>query len=322
MRRAAGMFDVSHMCVLDLNGAKVRAFLSLSVSQQRRQAAPARQGALQLHAERGGGVIDDLIVYFLREDWFRVVVNAGTRDKDIAWMRTQAVAFGVDITRAHDLAMIAVQGPKARAKVAALLPPRTRGAVAGAEAILRARVRRAGSSGAPATPARTASRSSCPPRRGAVLAGAQGRGRCLLRARRARHAAPGSRHESLRQRHGRNQKPLESGLAWTVALEPRERRVHRPRGAGDAAGAGLPRKLVGLLLTDRGVLRCAQKVIVPGVGEGETTSGTFSPTLQHSIAFARVPRATAPRRPSRNPRQTAGGARGEAAVCPQRQNVC
>src|SRR5678815_5227918 len=83
-----------------------------------------------------GGVIDDLIVYFLTESWFRVVVNAGTRDKDLAWMRGIAPQFGVELTERTDLAMLAVQGPNARAKVAELLPAAQREQALGLDVFL------------------------------------------------------------------------------------------------------------------------------------------------------------------------------------------
>ena len=73
-----------------------------------------------------GGVLDDLIVYFLSESWFRLVVNAGTRDKDLAWIRRHAAAFGVEVSERADLAMLAVQGPEARAKAAAAAVSRRR----------------------------------------------------------------------------------------------------------------------------------------------------------------------------------------------------
>jgi aminomethyltransferase len=86
--------------------------------------------------------------------------------------------------------------------------------------------------------------------------------------------------------------PFESGLSWTVAMEPRERRFIGREALEAVKAQGSPRKLVGLLLEERGVLRGHQRVVVPGLGEGVTTSGTFSPTLERSIAFARVPAAT------------------------------
>jgi aminomethyltransferase len=90
--------------------------------------------------------------------------------------------------------------------------------------------------------------------------------------------------------------PFESGLSWTVAMEAagtaRERRFIGREALEAVKAQGSPRKLVGLLLEERGVLRGHQRVVVPGLGEGVTTSGTFSPTLERSIAFARVPAAT------------------------------
>ena len=89
-----------------------------------------------------------------------------------------------------------------------------------------------------------------------------------------------------------NLTPLESGIAWTVAFDPADRDFIGRAPLEAQRRGGVPRKLVGLVLEDRGVLRSHQKVVVPGVGEGEMTSGTFSPTLERSIGFARVPAAT------------------------------
>lgn len=86
--------------------------------------------------------------------------------------------------------------------------------------------------------------------------------------------------------------PLESGLAWTVVMKDDGRDFIGRAALQAQLDAGVPRKLVGLVLVDRGVLRGHQGVVVDGVGEGEVTSGTFSPTLGASIAFARVPAAT------------------------------
>jgi aminomethyltransferase len=89
-----------------------------------------------------------------------------------------------------------------------------------------------------------------------------------------------------------NLTPLESGITWTVAFDPPDRDFIGRAALEAQRSGGVPRKLVGLVLEDRGVLRSHQKVVVPGVGEGEMTSGTFSPTLERSIGFARVPAAT------------------------------
>ncbi|MBI5040701.1 MAG: glycine cleavage system aminomethyltransferase GcvT, partial [Gammaproteobacteria bacterium] len=121
VRRAAGMFDVSHMCVVDLSGEHTRAFLrKLLANNIDRLQAPGKALYSCMLNERGG-VIDDLIVYFVREDFFRMVVNAGTRDKDLAWLKQQAQSFGVSVRARPDCAMIAVQGPAARDHVLDLL---------------------------------------------------------------------------------------------------------------------------------------------------------------------------------------------------------
>ena len=130
VRRDAGMFDVSHMTVVDLHGAKTRAFLRRLLANSVGKLKVSGKALYSCMLNEQGGVIDDLIVYFLSEDFFRVVVNASTRDKDLAWIEKQAAPFGVKVTERADLSMIAVQGPNARAKVQSLLSAQTREAAA------------------------------------------------------------------------------------------------------------------------------------------------------------------------------------------------
>jgi aminomethyltransferase len=130
VRRHAGMFDVSHMTVIDLTGARVREFLRRLLANSVDKLKKPGKALYSCMLDERGGVIDDLIVYFLAEDFFRMVVNAGTRAKDLAWIGQQAEAFGVDVTERPDFAMIAVQGPDARDKVLALLSPASREAAA------------------------------------------------------------------------------------------------------------------------------------------------------------------------------------------------
>ena len=122
VRRTAGIFDVSHMCVVDLEGARVRPFLLRLFANDVGKLTASGKALYGCMLNEQGGVVDDLIVYFLGERRFRAVVNAGTRDKDLEWMRRHAERFGVEIIERADLAMLAVQGPEARSKVAALLP--------------------------------------------------------------------------------------------------------------------------------------------------------------------------------------------------------
>jgi len=125
VRRDAGMFDVSHMTVVDLHGARTREFLRHLLANSVDKLKAPGKALYSCMLDEKGGVIDDLIVYFLTEDFFRVVVNAATRDKDLAWIEKQARPFGIKVTERAELSMIAVQGPKARERVMSILTPET-----------------------------------------------------------------------------------------------------------------------------------------------------------------------------------------------------
>jgi len=291
VRRDAGMFDVSHMCIVDLHGARTREFLRYLLANDCGKLVAPGKALYSCMLNERGGVIDDLIAYFQNESWFRLVVNAGTQDKDIAWIKQHAPNYGVELKVRKDLAMVAVQGPNARAKAAPLLGELGKKAlelkpffsVGDADHFV-AWTGYTGEDGLeimlPATE---------------VVAlwqqlKAAGIAQCGLGAR-----------DTLRLEAGmnlygndmdENQSPLESGLTWTIAFEPKDRNFIGRAALEAQVQAGVPRKMVGLLLEDRGVLRGHQKVVVPDIGEGEITSGTFSPTLERSIALARVPAAT------------------------------
>jgi aminomethyltransferase len=289
VRRAAGVFDVSHMCVIDLTGERVRALLRHLLANDVAKLTLPGKALYSCLLKEDGGILDDLIVYYLREDWFRVVVNAGTRDKDLAWIRRQAQPFGVQVSERADLAMLAVQGPEARAKAAQLLAPAEAAAVLALDVFVGQEVgswfvARTGYTGEDGLEIMMPAADAIPAWRSLNSLGVAS---CGLGAR-----------DTLRLEAGMNlygndmdesTQPYESALAWTVALKPPERAFIGRPALEAIVRAGSPRKLVGLLLEDRGVLRGHQKVIVAGVGEGEITSGTFSPTLERSIAFARVP---------------------------------
>jgi aminomethyltransferase len=290
VRRDAGMFDVSHMLAVDLTGADSRAFLRHALANNVDKLASPGKALYSCLLKPDGGVLDDLIVYFMREDWFRMVVNAATADKDLAWFRSLAAerASAVSIEPRRDLAMIAVQGPHARDKVWQALP----GSRAVTEALkpffaaefVDCFIGRTGYTG------EDGFEITLPATRAAALWDALHRvgvHPCGLGAR-----------DTLRLEAGMNlygqdmterETPLESGLAWTVDLaSPRDF-------VGKAALSSPPKRVqVGLLLVDKGgVLRSHQKVMT-AKGEGEITSGTFSPTLARSIALARVPAGVAP----------------------------
>jgi aminomethyltransferase len=239
-----------------------------------------------------GGVIDDLIVYFLTGSSFRAVVNAGTRDKDLAWIRARAAAFGVEVTERTDLAMLAIQGPEARSKAVQLLGAGEREAALGLGVFVGRElggwfVARTGYTGEDGFEIMMPAADAVPAWRSLNSLGVAS---CGLGAR-----------DTLRLEAGMNlygndmdesTHPYESALGWTVALAPAERDFLGRRALEAIRAAGSARKLVGLLLEDRGVLRGHQKVLVGDRGAGEITSGTFSPTLERSIAFARVPAAS------------------------------
>ena len=292
VRNDAGMFDVSHMTVVDLTGERTREFLRYLLANNVDRLTESGKALYSCMLNESGGVIDDLIVYFLEEEFFRMVVNAGTRDKDIAWLQQQAPAFDVTVTERPELAMVAVQGPNARDKVLGLLDADARAAAAVLKPFFGtfagdwfiARTGYTGEDGFEIV---------LPPGDAAAFWR-------QLRAAGVRPTGLGAR-DTLRLEAGMNLygsdmdesvSPLEAALGWTVAWEPLERDFIGRAALEQQRKEGTQQKLVGLLLEGKGVLRNHQKVIADGAGEGEITSGSFSPTLQRAIAFARVPKAT------------------------------
>ena len=292
VRRDAGMFDVSHMTVVDLRGARTREFLRHLLANDIGKLKKPGKALYSCMLNERGGVIDDLITYFLAEDWFRVVVNAATRDKDLGWIEKQAAAFDVKVTERPELAMIAVQGPNARAKVLALLDTGDRERVEKLGKFVAAEAR--GPDGMPLFVARTGYTGEdgfeiiVPEAHAAALWNA-------LAAAGVHPAGLGAR-DTLRLEAGMNLygqdmdedvTPWEAGLAWTVSLDEGRDFVGRAALERQKAG-GVPRELIGVVLDDKGVLRHGQRVVT-GAGDGEILSGIFSPTLGKAIAFARVP---------------------------------
>jgi len=298
VRRAVGMFDVSHMGVIDLSGARAREFLrSLLANDVAKLAAPGR-GLYSCMLRDDGGVLDDLIVYRLGETApgetaYRLVVNAGTRDKDRDWISARAAAYGVTVQERRDLALLAVQGPAARDHVAALLPPAQREVLLGLPVFCAVElgewfIARTGYTGEDgleiALPADAVQALWAKLRAAGVTPVGLG-ARDTLRL----EAGLSLYGSELDEAHD----PIASGLAWTVAFDPPERRFIG-RDAVLRARAAAPAQLVGLLLEERGILRSHQAVSTDR-GPGETTSGGFAPTLGRSIALARIPTGAAER---------------------------
>ena len=289
VRRDAGLFDVSHMCPVDVLGPGAKPFLRYLVANNVDKLTSAGKALYTAMLNESGGCVDDLIIYFFADDRYRIVVNAGTAEKDLAWIERVRAAggFNVAITPRRDLAMIAVQGPRARERVWQALP----GSRAASEPLkpfmatvfgeyFIARTGYTGEDGFEIT---------LPAAQAANLWNA-------LAAAGVRPCGLGAR-DTLRLEAGMNlygqdmsetENPLESGLAWTVDLASARDFV------GKAALVPPKRQLVGVLLVDKGgVLRSHQRVHTDA-GDGEITSGTFSPTLSQSIGFARIPVGVTP----------------------------
>jgi aminomethyltransferase len=271
VRKAAGMFDVSHMVVVDLTGDRVRDYLRKLLANDVNKLKDSGKALYSCMLNETGGVIDDLIVYYLRDDFYRMVVNAGTRDKDLAWLVKQAAAFDVTVTERPEMAMIAIQGPEARDKVLGVLSAEARAAAEPLKPFYGFEIILPGDD-APGFWQQLRAAGVSPTGLGA---------RDTLRLEAGMNLYGSDMDESV--------SPLEAALGWTVAWEPAERDFIGRAALEKQRAQGARQKLVGLVLEGKGVLRNHQKVIAGESGEGEITSGSFSPTLQRAIAFARVP---------------------------------
>ncbi|NUO72081.1 MAG: glycine cleavage system aminomethyltransferase GcvT [Frateuria sp.] len=292
VRRDAGMFDVSHMTVVDLHGPRTREFLRHLLANNVDKLKVGGKALYSCMLNEQGGVIDDLIVYFFDEAHFRLVVNAATRAKDLAWIEQQAKAYGVEVKERPDFAMVAVQGPNARARVIGLLHEVDRPRIEKLGRFAAAAAQ--GPHGMPLFIARTGSSGEdgfeiiVPSEHAVALWQA-------LAAAGVKPAGLGAR-DTLRLEAGMNLygqdmdesvSPWEANLGWTIALD--EGRDFIGRKALEAQkAAGVPRVMVGLVLDEKGVLRHGQKVLTAN-GKGEVLSGSFAPTLDKAVAFARIP---------------------------------
>lgn len=292
VREDAGMFDVSHMTIVDIEGPEALAYLQKLLANDVAKLTVTGKALYTGMLNEEGGVIDDLIVYKM-DGWYRTVVNCGTREKDLAWMTKQIESFDATLTERSELAMVAVQGPNAIAKVKQVRAEQAdlidslnifQGLPDGEW--FYARTGYTGEDGLE------------------VIVPADevvGFWQALLAAGVA-PAGLGAR-DTLRLEAGMNLygnemddsvSPLDAGMGWTIAWEPSDRDFIGRTALEAQKADGIKTKLVGIVLETRGVMRSHQKVVVEGLGEGvscegEITSGTFSPTLQHSIAMARVP---------------------------------
>lgn len=289
VRQDSGMFDVSHMTIIDILGAGGRQFLRQLLTNDIDQLAHNGKALYSCMCNELGGIIDDLIVYQRASDNYRVVLNSATREKDIAWIRKQSEGFAVGLQERPELAMIAVQGPDAIKKVITVLNPAQIDAIStlsnfecvDVDHWFFARTGYTGEEGfeiilpqehvnslwsdllqAGVAPCGLAARDTLRLEAGMLLYG---------------------------QDMDETNTPLESGLAWTVKWEPQDRTFIGMGALITQKRHEIKRKMVGLTLLDKGIMRHGQKVVVQGFGDGIITSGGYSPTLEQSIALARVP---------------------------------
>ncbi|WP_409277639.1 glycine cleavage system aminomethyltransferase GcvT [Pseudomonas defluvii] len=294
VRRDCGVFDVSHMTVIDIGGAQAAAWLQYVLANDIERLSATGKALYSTLLNEQGGVIDDMIVYRC-DDGYRLVVNAATRDKDLAWLQARQVGFDVSIQERTELAILAVQGPHAREKVADLV-------TAARAALIRelkpfeglvdgdwfiARTGYTGEDGLEIMLPAVQAPGFFNDLVGAGIAPSGLGARDTLRL----EAGMNLYGQDIDEAHS----PLTSNLAWSIAWEPATRDFIGRAALEAERDAGPKLKLVGLVLEERGVLRAHQVVRISEIGEGEITSGSFSPTLSKSIALARVPMATADR---------------------------
>src|SRR5262245_58069325 len=285
VRRDAGVFDVSHMLVIDVEGPDARDFLRRTLANDVARLVLPGKALYSCMLNEAGGVLDDLIVYHFDARRYRLVVNAGTAEKDLSWLTAtrDLQAFECALLPRRDLAILALQGPNARARFWQMRE--------GARAATRDLAVFQGADAADLFVARTGYTGEDGFEIMVPVGEAVPLWRDLLEANVA--ACGLGARDTLRLEAGMNLygqdmdesvTPMESGLAWTVDLKAERDFI----GRAALLGAVARTRLMGLVLLDRGVLRSHQALRTVH-GNGVTTSGSFSPTLGRSIALARVP---------------------------------
>lgn len=290
VRQHVGLFDVSHMGIVDVTGPQAKAYLQFMLAND---VAKLKENGKALYScllNEQGGVIDDLIAYRLDEEHYRLVINASRVDEDTQWLKQHASQFDVTLTSQTDLSIVAVQGPNALDLLQQHLPNLS-DAISALKPFhllqhnewIIARTGYTGENGV----------EIMLPHADAVTLWQ------ALMALGAKPAGLGAR-DTLRLEAGynlygadmtENTHPLESNLSWTISWQDEMRDFIGKKALQTIKAAGVTHKLVGLIMETPGVLRDHQVVKINGVGEGEITSGSFSPTLGHAIALARVPMA-------------------------------
>lgn len=289
VRRDAGMFDVSHMTIVDILGAGGRLFLRKLLTNDVDQLEHTGKAIYSCMCNEHGGIIDDLIVYQRASDNYRMVLNSATREKDLAWIRKKSEGFAVGLQERQELAMIAVQGPNAISKTLQILTPAQIDAVSTLTPFECVDVdqwffARTGYTGEEGLEIIVPQDQIIQLWNDLLQVGVKP---CGLGARDTLRLEAGMLLYG--QDMDTTTSPLESGLAWTIKWEPNDRDFIGMGALISQKQLGIKRKMVGLTLLDKGVMRTGQRVVIEGHPDGIITSGSYSPTLEQSIALARVP---------------------------------
>lgn len=290
VRNQAGIFDVSHMTVVDVIGSEAEAFLRYLLANDVAKLDEIGRALYSGMLNETGGVVDDLIVYRMSFG-YRVVVNCATREKDLAWIRSHASEFDVRIEEQADLAILAVHGPEAIDKVCSILDEdratksaqlkNFRGFESDAWFIART-----GYTGEKGLEIILPSEEAPQVWDKLLAAGVKPVGlgaRDTLRLEAGMNLYGHDMDETV--------SPIAANMEQTIAWQPEDRAfIGREAVTAHLAEqqAGNMPMLTGLVLEQRAVLREGQKIVCER-GEGVITSGSFSPTLKHSIALARIP---------------------------------
>ena len=299
VRKNVGLFDVSHMGVVEITGKETISFLRHVLANDVAKLKNTGDALYSCMLNEKGGVIDDLIVYRFSDDYFRLVINAGCREKDFSWLQKQAEQFDVKLMLHDDYGLLALQGPNALnllddifgkeigEKVRNLKPFQF--SVLQRDAMNRVSttdiiIARTGYTGEPGVEMMMPSENSVKIWEKCIALNIQP---CGLGARDTLRLEAG--YNLFGADMNENTSPLISNLAWTVSFKDENRKFIGRDALEKEKASGISQQLVGLILESKGVLRNHQKVKINENSEGEITSGSFSPTLNKSIALARIP---------------------------------
>ena len=293
VRENCGIFDVSHMTILDFKGKDAEKFIRKLISNDVRKLNELYEGLYSAMLNDDGGVIDDLIAYKL-ENGYRLVVNCATRGEDLKWIATKARNYSVEMEERDDLSMVAIQGPNSSEVLSNCPAPIVRA--------LESKKKQQGVYGNDMFATKTGYTGEAGfevilPHdlavglwRNAIKAGAKPIGlgaRDTLRLEAGMNLYGFEMDDSI--------SPFECNMTWTVDFTDEDRNFFGKEALLRMEKESKQYELVGLMLEERAILRQGQKVYFDEEKnmEGTVTSGTYSPTLKKPIALARVPKIAA-----------------------------